>query len=165
MCASLPTRSVYVPTRSLPFCVRVSFHVRTTCSVSTTCATFAIASSYNFENPDQFMNYVRIRCRDFDHGLDPFDILLHMNLLSAIIDFISLYFAIARIKYYSTVITLYKDLESNMLTLLILKNPHILTHLIMRSMHECVCPYPATSHHEKYARRPEVSVLQEMIEE
>ena len=110
VCASLPTRSVYVPTCCLPFCVMVSFHVRT-CSVSTTCATFAIASSYNFENPDQFMNYVRIRCRDFDHGLDPFDKLLLMNLLCAIIDFISLYFAIATIKYYSTVITLYKDLN------------------------------------------------------
>ncbi|KAL4642532.1 hypothetical protein ACB092_02G025500 [Castanea dentata] len=109
-CASLPTRSVYVPTCSLPFRVRVSFHVRT-CSVSTTCTTFAIASSYNVENPDQFMNYVRIRYRDFDHGLDPFDKLLHMNLLSAIMDFINLYFAIAAIKYYSTVITLYKYLN------------------------------------------------------
>ena len=141
--ASLPTRSVYVPTCSLPFCVRVSFHVRTTCSVSTTCATFAIASSYNFENPDQFMNYVRIRCRDFDHGLDPFDILLHMNLLSAIIDFISLYFAIARIKYYSTVITLYKDLNlirwcffTYILTHFIIRSVfvHILTHPIMKNM-------------------------------
>ena len=109
-CASLPTRSVYVPTCSLPFCVRVSFHVPT-CSVSTTCTTFAIASSYNVVNPDQFMNYVRIRYRDFDHGLDPFDKLLPLNLLLAIIDFISLYFATAAIKYYSTVITLYKDLN------------------------------------------------------
>ena len=144
VCASLPTRSVYVPTCSLPFCVRVSFHVRTTCSVSTTCATFAIASSYNFENPDQFMNYVRIRCRDFDHGLDPFDILLHMNLLSAIIDFISLYFAIVRIKYYSTVITLYKDL--NLICLCFFT--YILTDLIIRS----VCSYLDTFHHEKHAR-------------
>ena len=109
-CASLPTRSVYVPTCSLPFCVRVSFHVPT-CSVSTTCTTFAIASSYNVVNPDQFMNYVRIRYRDFDHGLDPFDKLLPLNLLLAIIDFISLYFATAAIKYCSTVITLYKDLN------------------------------------------------------
>ena len=109
-CASLPTRSVYVPTCSLPFCVRVSFHVPI-CSVSTTCTTFAIASSYNVVNPDQFMNYVRIRYRDFDHGLDPFDKLLPLNLLLAIIDFISLYFATAAIKYYSTVITLYKDLN------------------------------------------------------
>ena len=108
-CASLPTRSVYVPTCSLPFCVRVLFHVPT-CSISTTCATFAITRSYNIENPDQFMNYVRIRYRDFDHGLDPFDKLLHLNLLPAIIDFISLYFAIAAINY-STVITLYKDLN------------------------------------------------------
>ena len=109
-CASLPTRSVYVPTCSLPFCVRVSFHVPT-CSVSTTCTTFAIASSYNVVNPDQFMNYVRIRYRDFDHGLDPFDKLLPLNLLLAIIEFISLYFVTAAIKYYSTVITLYKDLN------------------------------------------------------
>ena len=109
-CASLRTRSVYVPTCSLPFCVRVSFHVPT-CSVSTTCTTFAIASSYNVVNPDQFMNYVRIRYRDFDHGLDPFDKLLPLNLLLAIIDFISLYFATAAIKYCSTVITLYKDLN------------------------------------------------------
>ena len=110
VCASLPTRSGYVPTCSLPFCVMVSFHVRT-CSVSTACTTFAIASSYNVENPDQFMNYVRIQYRDFDHVLDPFDKLLHLNLLSAIIDFISLYFAIATIKYYSTMITLYMDLN------------------------------------------------------
>ena len=109
-CASLPTRSVYVPTCSLPFCVRVSFHVPT-CSASTTCTTFAIAGSYNVENPDPFMNYVRIRYRDFDHGLDPFDKRLHLNLLPAIIDFISLYFAIAAIKDYSTVLTLYKDLN------------------------------------------------------
>ena len=109
-CTSLPTKSVCVPICSLPFCVRLLFHVRT-CSVSTTCATFAIASSYNFENPDQFMTYVRIRYRDFDHGLDLFDKLLQMNRLSAIIDFISLYFAIATIKYYPTVITLYKDLN------------------------------------------------------
>ena len=110
VCASFPTRSVYVPTCSLPFCVRVSFHVPT-CSVSTTCTTFAIASSYNVVSPDQFMNYVRIRYRDLDHGLDPFDKLLPLNLLLAIIDFISLYFATAAIKYYSTVITLYKDLN------------------------------------------------------
>ena len=110
VCASFPTRSVYVLTRCLPFCVRVSFHVPA-CSVSTTCTTFAIASSYNVVNPDQFMNYVRIPYRDFDHGLDPFDKLLPLNLLLAIIDFISLYFATAAIKYYSTVITLYKDLN------------------------------------------------------
>ena len=110
VCASFPTRSVYVLTRCLPFCVRVSFHVPA-CSVSTTCTTFAIASSYNVANPDQFMNYVRIPYRDFDHGLDPFDKLLPLNLLLAIIDFISLYFATAAIKYYSTVITLYKDLN------------------------------------------------------
>ena len=58
--------------------LRVSFHVPT-CSVNTTCTTSAIASSYKVENPDQFMNYVRIRCRDFDHGLDPFDILLQIG--------------------------------------------------------------------------------------
>ena len=110
VCESFPTRSVYVLTRCLPFCVRVSFHVPA-CSVSTTCTTFAIASSYNVVNPDQFMNYVRIPYRDFDHGLDPFDKLLPLNLLLAIIDFISLYFATAAIKYYSTVITLYKDLN------------------------------------------------------
>ena len=66
---------------------------------------------YNVVNPYQFMNYVRIRYKDFDHGLDPFDKLLPLNLLLAIIDFISLYFATAAIKYCSTVITLYKDLN------------------------------------------------------
>ena len=110
VCASLPTRFVYVPTCCLPFCVRVSFHVPT-CSVNTTCTTSAIASSYKVENPDQFMNYVRIRYKEFDHGLVPFDKLLHMNIFFAIIDFISLYFAIAPMKYYWTVITLYKDLN------------------------------------------------------
>ena len=94
-------------------------------------ASSSSSSSYNYystlttsrknpnqnQNQNQLLKSVRDECkagsfRNVDHALDLIDTMLHMRPLPSILDFIILLNAIARMKHYSLVITLIKQIES-----------------------------------------------------
>jgi hypothetical protein len=92
--------------------VRVSTHAQNHqyCSFSTSSTT---GSGENVEGPTGFLNSARDQCRsgslrNLDDALGFFDRMLHMHPLPSVVDFTQLLSAIARMKHYSTVITLIK---------------------------------------------------------
>uniref|UniRef100_A0A2N9GIN2 H(+)-exporting diphosphatase n=1 Tax=Fagus sylvatica TaxID=28930 RepID=A0A2N9GIN2_FAGSY len=69
------------------------------------------------QNRNQFLQSVRYVCkarafRNLDHALHLFDTMLHMCPLPSILDFNQLLGAIVRMKHYSEVITLIREIES-----------------------------------------------------
>ena len=69
------------------------------------------------QNRDQLLKSVRDHCKsgtfkNLDHALGLFDTMLHMHPLPSIVDFTQLLGAIARMKHYSVVITLIRDMGS-----------------------------------------------------
>ena len=69
------------------------------------------------QNPNQLLKSVRDHCKsgtfkNLDHALDLFDKMLHMHPLPSIVDFTQLLGAIARMKHYSVVITLIRNMGS-----------------------------------------------------
>ena len=76
------------------------------------CGFSAISTS-----PNGLLEYVRNECksgsfRNLDQALDLFDKMLHLSPLPSIVDFTQLLGAIVRVKHYSHVITLIKQIES-----------------------------------------------------
>ena len=70
-----------------------------------------------YQNQIQFLKSMRDQCksrslRNFDHALDMFDKMLHMRPLPSIDDFNHTLGAIARLKHYPGIISLYKQMES-----------------------------------------------------
>ena len=105
----------------LIFRVRLPFHsaaLTLTSSYYSTLTHSSFTSRVNVvETPYQFLQSVRDQCkarafRNLDHALHLFDTMLHMRPLPSIMDFTQLLGAIARMKYYSEVITLIKQMES-----------------------------------------------------
>ncbi|KAM3704711.1 hypothetical protein ACJW31_03G026300 [Castanea mollissima] len=73
------------------------------------------------QNRNQLLKSVRDHCkcgtfRNLDHALGLFDKMLHMHPLPSIVDFTQLLGAIARMKHYSVVITLIRDMGSFRIT-------------------------------------------------
>nr|XP_023903992.1 putative pentatricopeptide repeat-containing protein At1g12700, mitochondrial [Quercus suber] len=67
------------------------------------------------QNRNQLLKSVRDHCkcgnfRNLDHALGLFDKMLHMHPLPSVVDFTQLLGAIARMKHYSVVITLFRDM-------------------------------------------------------
>ncbi|GLT71945.1 hypothetical protein SLA2020_439270 [Shorea laevis] len=99
--------------------VRASYHAQNFycyCSFSATSANTTNSGRDIVESPNQFLKYVRDRCRsrslrNLDDALGLFDRMLHMHPLPSIVDFNQLLSAIARLKHHSTVITLIKEME------------------------------------------------------
>ena len=96
-------------THSLVFIFRARFPFHT-CFYSTT--------KEDVQTPNQFLQSMRDHCksrsfRNLDDALPLFDRMLHMRPLPSIVDFTQLLGAIARMKYYSEVIALIKQMESS----------------------------------------------------
>ena len=69
------------------------------------------------QNRNQFLQSVRDQCkarafRNLDRALHVFDTMFHMRPLPSIVDFTQFLGAIARMKHYSVVITLIREMES-----------------------------------------------------
>ena len=95
-------------THSLVFIFRARFPFHT-CFYSTT--------KQNVQTPNQFLKSMRDHCksrsfRNLDHVLPLFDTMLHMRPLPSIVDFTQLLGAIVRMKHYTVVITLIRQMES-----------------------------------------------------
>jgi hypothetical protein len=118
----MSTASATKSTNSLIFIfnrLRLPFHSASLTSYySTSCSG---GGRENMENPNQnkkhFFKSVRDQCKsrslsNLDHALDLFDRMLHMRPLPSIVDFTQLLGGIARMKHYSVVITLVREMES-----------------------------------------------------
>ncbi len=95
-------------THSLVFIFRARFPFHT-CFYSTT--------KEDVQTPNQFLQSMRDHCksrsfRNLDDALPLFDTMLHMRPLPSIVDFTQLLGAIVRMKHYSEVITLIRQMES-----------------------------------------------------
>jgi pentatricopeptide repeat protein len=106
----------------LIFRVRLPFHsaalTPTSCYYSTLTYSSSTSKVNVVETPNQFFPSVRDQCkarafRNLDHALHLFDTMLHMRPLPSIVDFNQLLGVIARMKHYSEVITLIKQMESS----------------------------------------------------
>uniref|UniRef100_A0A2N9FGH7 Pentacotripeptide-repeat region of PRORP domain-containing protein n=1 Tax=Fagus sylvatica TaxID=28930 RepID=A0A2N9FGH7_FAGSY len=96
------------------FRVRLPFHAFTYSTINTGSRDYVQNPN---QNRNQFLQSVRDVCkarafRNLDHALHLFDTMLHMRPLPSIMDFNQLLGAIARMKHYSEVITLIREMES-----------------------------------------------------
>ena len=120
---STPSLRLIIRVVSLQFRAFSSYHY---------CATIRENVKTPYQNRNQLLKSVRDHCKsgtfkNLDHALGLFDIMLHMHPLPFIGDFTQLLGAIARMKHYSVVITLIRDMESfgispNVYTLTVLTN-------------------------------------------
>lgn len=107
----------FIVRASLPFhALTYNYSTLTLTNAQTSCSS-SLRENVESVNQNQFLESVRDQCksgtfRNLDHALDLFDEMLHMDPLPSIVDFTGLLAAIARMKHYPVVITLFKQMGS-----------------------------------------------------
>ena len=95
---------------------RVPFHALSLAQSQTNSSASVNVETHD-SNHSQLLKFMRDKCkggsfRNVDDAVDLFDKMLHLSSLPSVVDFTLLLGAIARMKHYSLVISLIRDMES-----------------------------------------------------